>query len=163
MEYYVYMYLRESDNTPYYVGKGKGNRAYDKHGRIRLPSDKSKIVILKSDLSNDQACDIERELIAQFGRKNIDDNGVLHNLTEGGDGGDTSQSPNYKAAIAKRNQVPWNKGVTGYTNKYPKNTKKQPWSEERRRKHSERIKQSYKDNPELKEVRRKAKNDYWNP
>ena len=161
MEYYVYMYLRESDNSPYYIGKGKGNRAYVDHGRIRLPPDKSKIVITKSGLTDDQACDLERQLISQFGRKNIDDNGVLHNLTEGGDGGDTSQSPNYKIAMENRDQVPWNKGVTGYKNKYPKNTKRQPWSEERKRKHSERLKQSYKDNPELIEIRRKQMIDYW--
>lgn len=51
--YYVYAYLRSKDSqtapagTPYYIGKGTGDRAWVKRRRNR-PSDDSKIVILNS-------------------------------------------------------------------------------------------------------------------
>lgn len=50
--YYVYAYLRKSDNTPYYIGKGKHNRAFVKHHGVSVPKDRSKIVFLEANLSN---------------------------------------------------------------------------------------------------------------
>jgi len=50
-EYYTYAYLRE-DKTPYYIGKGNGNRAYRRRYKgIKPPKDKSRIIVLKQNLT----------------------------------------------------------------------------------------------------------------
>ena len=82
--YYVYFYLRE-DFTPYYIGKGKGKRAYEKHGKIPVPKDKSKIIFVSQNISEIYALYLERYYIKWFGRKD-NNTGILRNLTDGGDG-----------------------------------------------------------------------------
>lgn len=84
--YYVYAYINKKTGLPYYIGKGKGRRAYMPHGRVKLPKDKSKIVFLETNLSNVGACALERRYISWFGRKGIDEGGILLNITEGGEG-----------------------------------------------------------------------------
>ena len=83
--YYVYAYIRSSDNTPYYIGKGKGNRAWHKKHTVSVPADKTKIVLLKEGLSDNEAKSMEIKLIAQYGRKDLG-TGILHNKTDGGEG-----------------------------------------------------------------------------
>lgn len=89
--YYVYAYLRSRDSstsiagTPYYIGKGKGKRAYSKHKTIPLPKDKSLILIIKDNMSEENAFALEKAMILLFGRKDIG-TGILHNKTNGGDG-----------------------------------------------------------------------------
>jgi hypothetical protein len=83
--YYTYAYLRE-DRTPYYIGKGKGNRAYRRRKNdTKSPKDKSKIIFLKQNLTEEEAFKHEIYMIAVFGRKDLG-TGILHNKTDGGDG-----------------------------------------------------------------------------
>jgi len=85
MEYYTYAYLRE-DGTPYYIGKGKGNRAYRKDGRpCATPKDKNKIVHLKTNLTEEEAFNHEKYMIFIIGRKDLG-TGILLNKSDGGEG-----------------------------------------------------------------------------
>ena len=83
--FYTYAYLRE-DRTPYYIGKGKRNRAYNKHQKgISVPKDKSRIIFLKQNLTEAEAFKHEIYMIAVFGRIDLG-TGILHNKSDGGEG-----------------------------------------------------------------------------
>ena len=84
MHYYTYAYLRE-DKTPYYIGKGTGNRIYSTNRIIKPPKDKSRIIYLKQNLTETEAFRHEIYMISVFGRKDLG-TGILYNMTNGGEG-----------------------------------------------------------------------------
>src|SRR5579864_1554981 len=85
VQFYAYLWLRE-DRTPYYAGKGCGNRAFIKGvGHRQYPPLDRLRVILFPQASEAKAFELERALIRFFGRKDLG-TGCLRNVTEGGEG-----------------------------------------------------------------------------
>jgi hypothetical protein len=106
--YYVYYYLRSKDSacvpnapkgTPYYVGKGKGRRAWTKHKTAQRPKDLQNILVICEGLTEDQALQIEILHIKLWGRI-ASGTGILRNLTDGGEGASGYKQP--KHVIEKR-------------------------------------------------------------
>lgn len=181
-QYYVYIYF--DNETPFYVGMGQGKRHLDhikdaeKAIRSNAPRNKlshklnkiikilsenrrPKVEIVSSSLSYDNAANLEKELIAKLGRKDLG-LGTLTNLTNGGDGvqGRTTMvSPTGEAISILKEDKPVYESI-GYThfNKGRKhsdevNSKKQaPWTGKSRPDHGGKIKiaaanGSYKNRP----------------
>ena len=101
-EFYVYLHIRLDNMTPFYVGKGKRDRAYDLdrsdfHNSVRDEYD-CKVVIIKDKLTESQAFRLEKRMIEYYvltlgygipikGYDNYDhDLPYLTNFTWGGEG-----------------------------------------------------------------------------
>jgi len=103
--FYIYAYIRKSNGTPYYIGKGQGNRAYDKAHEVNIPKDRSKIIFMETNLSEIGSLALERRYIRWYGRKDLG-TGILHNRTDGGDGGSGAvRSPETRTKISESHKL----------------------------------------------------------
>jgi hypothetical protein len=87
----VYQHIRKDTNQIFYIGIGKTfKRAYTTIGRNKLWNNIIKktnynIEIIYNNLSWEEACIKEKELISKYGRIDLK-TGILTNMTDGGDG-----------------------------------------------------------------------------
>lgn len=93
--YYTYAWLRE-DMTPYYVGKGIGNRAYRSHRRgdtYMSPPPRNRVLFLKRNLTEFDAYKHENYIITILGLKS--EGGILINMSYGGEGSSGRKPSDY--------------------------------------------------------------------
>ena len=102
--FYVYAWYR-SDSSPFYIGKGKGNRFKSLSTRSNLfleilkEDSGANPKILYDQMTERDAFGAEMELIAEFGRH--DQGGCLVNMTAGGEGGNGA-SAEMRAKISRK-------------------------------------------------------------
>jgi hypothetical protein len=86
--FYVYLHIKATDGTPFYVGKGRGDRCYSKS--YRSPRWKEivdtygyDVIFLETDLTEEEAYSKEEYWIDRIGRSDLD-KGTLINGNNGG-------------------------------------------------------------------------------
>jgi hypothetical protein len=83
MGFYTYLWLRKN-GTPYYVGKGKGKRAFVKNDHRFNPPPNAEYILIQEFPDEAAAFAAEKLLISFYGRQDLG-TGCLRNLTDGGE------------------------------------------------------------------------------
>lgn len=154
--FYVYGHFTKNTNELFYIGKGKGNRAYEcntsrsiwwhnivkKHGIV--------VKILHHNVTENEALLLETQLIKQYGRRDLK-TGRLVNMTAGGEG-----SSGRILSIEAREKMSLAKMGKRYTEEHKQNMSNshKNVSDESRKKMSE-IKRGKKRKPFSQEHKRK--------
>jgi hypothetical protein len=111
-KFYVYVHRRNIDGSVFYVGKGKGGRAWIKTGRSKKWQNTANkngftVHIIVNKINEICAFSMERAIIKFYGKEN------LCNITDGGEGASgLCHSENTKAKLRgpRPNAKPWLKG-----------------------------------------------------
>lgn len=88
--FYVYLHVKESDGTVFYVGKGTKHRwciSFSRSKHWKHTASKHGVIckIVAHNLTTEEALILEKKLITSYGRQD-QKTGCLVNLTDGGDG-----------------------------------------------------------------------------
>ena len=90
--YYLYYHKNPLTKELFYVGIGTNKRAWDftsgrnSHYKNYIKKYGRPIVdIIKENLTKEESCSLERELISKYGRKGIESEGILLNKSIGGE------------------------------------------------------------------------------
>jgi len=127
-KYYIYLHIRLDNGQPFYVGKGKNNRAFDKRGRNLywkkiVNKNDYDVIFIEENLSEKKSYELEKYWIKRIGRRNLG-LGPLANLTDGGDGGDTfSKHPNREIRIKNLSNKMFGKNNHFYGRKHSEDSK----------------------------------------
>jgi hypothetical protein len=152
--FYVYQYVRE-DGSPFYIGKGSKNRINESHSPwLEIPAPQFRQVI-KDNLSETDAFNLELSLIKKYGRKI--DGGILENkkisrwVAQAG----WNHSEEAKKKISQSN-----------TGKIRSPEQRKNYSKPKSKEHAEKIKQANlgrpKDNRYKKIAETKSKQRWYN-
>lgn len=104
MNYCVYLHINEHSNEVFYVGIGTEKRPFSKRSRSDfwkrvVEKYGYSVKIIHSNLTFEQACELEIKYINEYGRIDIG-TGTLVNLTNGGEGSD-----GYKHTIVSKDKI----------------------------------------------------------
>jgi hypothetical protein len=85
--------MKKTNNEPFYIGRGKNDRAYETYSRNKMWQNIVRkhdfhVFFLEQDLTEEESCDLEKYWINKIGRR-LEGNGTLVNMTSGEDYSDT--------------------------------------------------------------------------
>jgi len=119
MNYYVYLHIKLTNGEPFYVGKGKGRRAFNRSNRSSYWKNIVNkygfdIILLEENLTEERSFELEKYWISRIGRFDLG-LGPLVNYTNGGEGeSGRIITPEHRRKLSESNkgQVSWAKGIS---------------------------------------------------
>ena len=152
-KYYVYAYYLKDTNEIFHIGKGTGSRYKEQRASrnqyflnvIAKYGDNIDVKLLKDNLTEQEAWDLERQLIKEYQAIGQ----CKTNLHEGGCGGNTGNYDNpersrklsefAKTRIGEKNPH-YGKHLTEEQKQHLRDKQKEYWTEEKRQEQSEKLK-----------------------